>query len=67
MLVGVDSSGPIDGTAVVGGDSADPSGALITADVGAPDDTTGTPIDLGHVLDTGGIGDSLDSIGVHTS
>jgi hypothetical protein len=35
--------------------------------VGAPDDTTGTAVDLGHTLDTGGVGDVLDSVDIHTS
>lgn len=67
-LVGAEASGPVEGTAVVGGDDAsDASSALITADVSAPDDTTGTSVDLGNVLDTGGVGDALDTLDVHTS
>jgi hypothetical protein len=61
-LLGADLSGPVDGTAVVGGDISEVDDALITADVDAPPiDAIGTDLlggtDIGDAIG----GDLLDS------
>ena len=57
-LLGADLSGPVDGTAVVGGDTSEVDNALITADADAPPiDSIGTDL-----LDGTGVGDTVGGL-----